>query len=116
MVLLIEKEPEEALNMKRPVKGEVISSTFDEPVQRQFAVAGMVIEKAKRLTELKKDFVILLDSITRLGRAFNAVIPSPGKVLTVGVMPMLFKDLKDFSVPPEILKKGGRLQLFLLLS
>ena len=71
--------------MQRTVKGEVISSTFDEPAQRHVAVAEMVIEKAKRLTEHKKDVVILLDSITRLGRAYNAVVPSSGKVLTGGV-------------------------------
>ena len=80
MVLLIDERPEEVTDMQRTVKGEVISSTFDEPAQRHVAVAEMVIEKAKRLTEHKKDVVILLDSITRLGRAYNAVIPSSGKV------------------------------------
>jgi len=85
MVLLIDERPEEVTDMKRTVKGEVISSTFDEPASRHVAVAEMVIEKAKRLTEHKKDVVILLDSITRLGRAYNAVIPSSGKVLTGGV-------------------------------
>ena len=85
MVLLIDERPEEVTDMQRTVKGEVISSTFDEPAQRHVAVAEMVIEKAKRLTEHKKDVVILLDSITRLGRAYNAVIPSSGKVLTGGV-------------------------------
>ena len=73
MVLLIDERPEEVTDMQRTVKGEVISSTFDEPAQRHVAVAEMVIEKAKRLTEHKKDVVILLDSITRLGRAYNAV-------------------------------------------
>ena len=82
MVLLIDERPEEVTDMQRTVKGEVISSTFDEPAQRHVAVAEMVIEKAKRLTEHKKDVVILLDSITRLGRAYNAVVPSYGKVLT----------------------------------
>ena len=76
MVLLIDERPEEVTDMQRTVKGEVISSTFDEPAQRHVAVAEMVIEKAKRLTEHKKDVVILLDSITRLGRAYNAVVPS----------------------------------------
>ena len=85
IVLLIDERPEEVTDMQRSVKGEVISSTFDEPAQRHVAVAEMVIEKAKRLTENKKDVVILLDSITRLGRAYNAVIPSSGKVLTGGV-------------------------------
>ena len=85
MVLLIDERPEEVTDMQRTVKGEVISSTFDEPAQRHVAVAEMVIEKAKRLTEHKKDVVILLDSITRLGRAYNAVVPSSGKVLTGGV-------------------------------
>ena len=79
MVLLIDERPEEVTDMQRTVKGEVISSTFDEPAQRHVAVAEMVIEKAKRLTEHKKDVVILLDSITRLGRAYNAVVPSSGK-------------------------------------
>ena len=82
MVLLIDERPEEVTDMQRTVKGEVISSTFDEPASRHVAVAEMVIEKAKRLTEHKKDVVILLDSITRLGRAYNAVVPSSGKVLT----------------------------------
>ena len=85
MVLLIDERPEEVTDMQRSVKGEVISSTFDEPASRHVAVAEMVIEKAKRLTEHKKDVVILLDSITRLGRAYNAVVPSSGKVLTGGV-------------------------------
>ena len=85
MVLLIDERPEEVTDMQRSVKGEVVSSTFDEPASRHVAVAEMVIEKAKRLVEHKKDVVILLDSITRLGRAYNAVIPSSGKVLTGGV-------------------------------
>ena len=80
MVLLIDERPEEVTDMQRSVKGEVVSSTFDEPASRHVAVAEMVIEKAKRLVEHKKDVVILLDSITRLGRAYNAVVPSSGKV------------------------------------
>ena len=89
MVLLIDERPEEVTDMQRTVKGEVISSTFDEPAQRHVAVAEMVIEKAKRLVEYKHDVVILLDSITRLGRAYNTVVPSSGKVLTGGVEEML---------------------------
>ena len=85
MVLLIDERPEEVTDMQRSVKGEVVSSTFDEPASRHVAVAEMVIEKAKRLVEHKKDVVILLDPITRLGRAYNAVVPSSGKVLTGGV-------------------------------
>ena len=85
MVLLIDERPEEVTDMKRSIKGEVISSTFDEPASRHVQVTEMVIEKAKRLVEYKHDVVILLDSITRLGRAYNAVIPSSGKVLTGGV-------------------------------
>ena len=87
IVLLIDERPEEVTDMQRSVKGEVISSTFDEPATRHVAVAEMVIEKAKRLVEHKRDVVILLDSITRLGRAFNTVVPSSGKVLTGGSMP-----------------------------
>ena len=85
IVLLIDERPEEVTDMQRSVKGEVVSSTFDEPATRHVAVAEMVIEKAKRLVEHKRDVVILLDSITRLGRAFNTVVPSSGKVLTGGV-------------------------------
>ncbi|MDP9085484.1 MAG: transcription termination factor Rho, partial [Pseudomonadota bacterium] len=85
IVLLIDERPEEVTDMQRSVKGEVVSSTFDEPAQRHVQVAEMVIEKAKRLVEHKKDVVILLDSITRLGRAYNTVVPSSGKVLTGGV-------------------------------
>ncbi|MFB0939857.1 MAG: transcription termination factor Rho, partial [Paracoccaceae bacterium] len=84
IVLLIDERPEEVTDMQRSVKGEVISSTFDEPATRHVAVSEMVIEKAKRLVEHKRDVVILLDSITRLGRAFNTVVPSSGKVLTGG--------------------------------
>ena len=102
IVLLIDERPEEVTDMQRTVKGEVISSTFDEPAQRHVAVAEMVIEKAKRLTEHKKDVVILLDSITRLGRAYNAVIPSSGKVLTGGVDANALQRPKDFLVLQEI--------------
>ena len=80
-MLLIDERPEEVTDMQRSVKGEVISSTFDEPATRHVQVAEMVIEKAKRLVEHKRDVVILLDSITRLGRAYNTVVPSSGKVL-----------------------------------
>lgn len=85
MVLLIDERPEEVTEMERSVKGEVIASTFDEPATRHVQVAEMVIEKAKRLAESKKDVVILLDSITRLARAYNTVVPTSGKVLTGGV-------------------------------
>src|SRR5215208_5506836 len=85
MVLLIDERPEEVTEMSRSVRGEVVASTFDEPASRHVQVAEMVIEKAKRLVEHKKDVVILLDSITRLGRAYNTVVPSSGKVLTGGV-------------------------------
>ena len=102
IVLLIDERPEEVTDMQRTVKGEVISSTFDEPAQRHVAVAEMVIEKAKRLTEHKKDVVILLDSITRLGRAYNAVIPSSGKVLTGGVDANALQRPKDFLEQREI--------------
>ena len=97
LVALIGERPEEVTDMQRSVKGEVISSTFDEPASRHVAVAEMVIEKAKRLTEHKKDVVILLDSITRLGRAYNAVIPSSGKVLTGGVDANALQKPKRFS-------------------
>src|SRR6056300_1105883 len=85
IVLLIDERPEEVTEMSRSVKGEVVASTFDEPATRHVQVAEMVIEKAKRMVEHKKDVVILLDSITRLARAYNTVIPSSGKVLTGGV-------------------------------
>ena len=85
MVLLIDERPEEVTDMQRSVEGEVISSTFDEPAQRHVQVAEMVIEKAKRLVEHKKDVLILLDSITRLARAYNTVAPSSGKVLSGGL-------------------------------
>ena len=111
MVLLIDERPEEVTDMQRTVKGEVISSIFDEPASRHVAVAEMVIEKAKRLTEHKKDVIILLDSITRLGRAYNAVVPSSGKVLQVELTLMLCKDQKDFLVQQEILSREGSLTI-----
>ena len=104
--LLIDERPEEVTDMQRTVKGEVISSTFDEPAQRHVAVAEMVIEKAKRMTEHKKDVVILLDSITRLEELYNAVVPSSGKVLTGGVDANALKDQKDSLEQPETSKKA----------
>ena len=111
MVLLIDERPEEVTDMQRSVKGEVISSTFDEPAQRHVAVAEMVIEKAKRLTENKKDVVILLDSITRLGRAYNAVIPSSGKVLTGGVDANALQRPKRFFGAARNVEQGGSLTI-----
>ena len=111
MVLLIDERPEEVTDMQRSVKGEVISSTFDEPASRHVAVAEMVIEKAKRLTENKKDVVILLDSITRLGRAYNAVIPSSGKVLTGGVDANALQRPKRFFGAARNIEEGGSLTI-----
>ena len=111
IVLLIDERPEEVTDMQRTVKGEVISSTFDEPAQRHVAVAEMVIEKAKRLTEHKKDVVILLDSITRLGRAYNAVIPSSGKVLTGGVDANALLRPKRFFGAARNIEEGGSLTI-----
>jgi len=111
MVLLIDERPEEVTDMQRTVKGEVISSTFDEPATRHVAVAEMVIEKAKRLTEHKKDVVILLDSITRLGRAYNAVIPSSGKVLTGGVDANALQRPKRFFGAARNIEEGGSLTI-----
>ena len=111
MVLLVDERPEEVTDMKRTVKGEVISSTFDEPASRHVAVAEMVIEKAKRLTEHKKDVVILLDSITRLGRAYNAVIPSSGKVLTGGVDANALQRPKRFFGAARNIEEGGSLTI-----
>ena len=111
MVLLIDERPEEVTDMERTVKGEVISSTFDEPATRHVAVAEMVIEKAKRLTEHKKDVVILLDSITRLGRAYNAVIPSSGKVLTGGVDANALQRPKRFFGAARKVEEGGSLTI-----
>ena len=109
MVLLIDERPEEVTDMQRTVKGEVISSTFDEPAQRHVAVAEIVIEKAKRLAEHKKDVVILLDSITRLGRAYNAVVPSSGKVLTGGVDANALQRPKRFFGAARNIEEGGSL-------
>ncbi|MDA9931387.1 transcription termination factor Rho [Candidatus Pelagibacter sp.] len=111
IVLLIDERPEEVTDMQRTVKGEVVSSTFDEPAQRHVAVAEMVIEKAKRLTEHKKDVVILLDSITRLGRAYNAVIPSSGKVLTGGVDANALQRPKRFFGAARNIEEGGSLTI-----
>ena len=111
MVLLIDERPEEVTDMQRTVKGEVISSTFDEPASRHVAVAEMVIEKAKRLAEHKKDVVILLDSITRLGRAYNAVVPSSGKVLTGGVDANALQRPKRFFGAARNIEEGGSLTI-----
>ena len=111
MVLLIDERPEEVTDMQRTVKGEVISSTFDEPAQRHVAVAEMVIEKAKRMTEHKRDVVILLDSITRLGRAYNAVVPSSGKVLTGGVDANALQRPKRFFGAARNIEEGGSLTI-----
>jgi len=111
IVLLIDERPEEVTDMQRSVKGEVVSSTFDEPASRHVAVAEMVIEKAKRLTEHKKDVVILLDSITRLGRAYNAVVPSSGKVLTGGVDANALQRPKRFFGAARNIEEGGSLTI-----
>ena len=111
MVLLIDERPEEVTDMQRTVKGEVISSTFDEPASRHVAIAEMVIEKAKRLVEHKKDVIILLDSITRLGRAYNAVIPSSGKVLTGGVDANALQRPKRFFGAARNIEEGGSLTI-----
>jgi len=111
MVLLIDERPEEVTDMQRSVKGEVISSTLDEPASRHVAVAEMVIEKAKRLVEHKKDVIILLDSITRLGRAYNAVIPSSGKVLTGGVDANALQRPKRFFGAARNIEQGGSLTI-----
>jgi transcription termination factor Rho len=111
MVLLIDERPEEVTDMQRTVKGEVASSTFDEPASRHVAVAEMVIEKAKRLVEHKKDVVILLDSITRLGRAYNTVVPSSGKVLTGGVDANALQRPKRFFGAARNIEEGGSLTI-----
>ena len=111
MVLLIDERPEEVTDMQRTVEGEVISSTFDEPASRHVAVAEMVIEKAKRLVEHRKDVIILLDSITRLGRAYNAVIPSSGKVLTGGVDANALQRPKRFFGAARNVEEGGSLTI-----
>lgn len=111
IVLLIDERPEEVTDMQRSVKGEVVSSTFDEPAGRHVAVAEMVIEKAKRLVEHKRDVVILLDSITRLGRAFNTVVPSSGKVLTGGVDANALQRPKRFFGAARNIEEGGSLTI-----
>jgi transcription termination factor Rho len=111
IVLLIDERPEEVTDMQRSVKGEVVSSTFDEPATRHVQVAEMVIEKAKRLVEHKKDVVILLDSITRLGRAYNTVVPSSGKVLTGGVDANALQRPKRFFGAARNIEEGGSLSI-----
>ena len=110
MVLLIDERPEEVTDMQRTVKGEVISSTFDEPASRHVAVAEMVIEKLKGLLNIK-DVVILLDSLTRLGRAYNAVVPSSGKVLTGGVDANALQRPKRFFGAARNVEQGGSLTI-----
>tara|TARA_B100002003_G_scaffold154290_1_gene143103 strand:- start:352 stop:1623 length:1272 start_codon:yes stop_codon:yes gene_type:complete len=111
IVLLIDERPEEVTDMQRSVKGEVVSSTFDEPATRHVAVSEMVIEKAKRLTEHGRDVVILLDSITRLGRAYNTVVPSSGKVLTGGVDANALQRPKRFFGAARNIEEGGSLTI-----
>jgi transcription termination factor Rho len=111
LVLLIDERPEEVTDMDRSVQGEVVSSTFDEPAQRHVQVAEMVIEKAKRLVEHKKDVVILLDSITRLARAYNTVVPSSGKVLTGGVDANALQRPKRFFGAARNIEEGGSLTI-----
>ena len=111
IVLLIDERPEEVTDMQRSVKGEVIASTFDEPAQRHVQVAEMVIEKAKRLVEYKKDVVILLDSITRLARAYNTIVPSSGKVLSGGVDSNALQRPKRFFGSARNIEKGGSLTI-----
>jgi transcription termination factor Rho len=111
IVLLIDERPEEVTDMQRTVRGEVISSTFDEPATRHVQVAEMVIEKAKRLVEHKRDVVILLDSITRLARAFNTVAPSSGKVLSGGVDANALQKPKRFFGAARNVEEGGSLTI-----
>ncbi|MEI9988172.1 MAG: transcription termination factor Rho [Aliidongia sp.] len=111
IVLLIDERPEEVTDMARSVKGEVVSSTFDEPASRHVSVAEMVIEKAKRLVEHKRDVVILLDSITRLARAYNTVVPSSGKVLTGGVDANALQRPKRFFGAARNIEEGGSLTI-----
>ena len=111
IVLLIDERPEEVTDMQRSVKGEVVSSTFDQPATRHVAVSEMVIEKAKRLVEHKRDVVILLDSITRLGRAYNTVVPSSGKVLTGGVDANALQRPKRFFGAARNIEEGGSLTI-----
>ena len=111
IVLLVDERPEEVTDMQRTVKGEVIASTFDEPAARHVQVAEMVIEKAKRLVEHKRDVVILLDNITRLGRAYNTVVPSSGKVLTGGVDANALQRPKRFFGAARNIEEGGSLTI-----
>jgi transcription termination factor Rho len=111
IVLLIDERPEEVTDMARSVKGEVVSSTFDEPASRHVQVAEMVIEKAKRLVEGKKDVIILLDSITRLARAYNTISPSSGKVLTGGVDANALQRPKRFFGAARNIEEGGSLTI-----
>ena len=111
IVLLIDERPEEVTDMQRSVRGEVISSTFDEPASRHVQVTEMVIEKAKRLVEHKRDVVILLDSITRLARAYNTVVPSSGKVLTGGVDANALQRPKRFFGAARNIEEGGSLTI-----
>ncbi len=111
IVLLVDERPEEVTEMQRTVRGEVVASTFDEPATRHVQVAEMVIEKAKRLAELKKDVVILLDSITRLARAYNTVVPASGKVLTGGVDANALQRPKRFFGAARNLEEGGSLTI-----
>jgi transcription termination factor Rho len=111
IVLLIDERPEEVTDMQRSVKGEVVSSTFDEPPQRHIQVADMVIEKAKRLVEHKRDVVILLDSVTRLARAYNAIVPPSGKVLSGGVDSNALQRPKRFFGAARNVEEGGSLTI-----
>jgi transcription termination factor Rho len=111
IVLLIDERPEEVTDMQRSVKGEVISSTFDEPAERHVQVAEVVLEKAKRLVECKKDVVILLDSITRLARAYNATVPQSGKILSGGVDSNALQKPKRFFGAARNIEEGGSLTI-----
>jgi transcription termination factor Rho len=110
-VLLVDERPEEVTEMQRSVKGEVVASTFDEPAVRHVQVAEMVIEKAKRLVEMKRDVIILLDSITRLARAYNTVVPSSGKVLSGGVDANALQRPKRFFGAARNIEEGGSLTI-----
>jgi transcription termination factor Rho len=111
IVLLIDERPEEVTDMQRSVRGEVISSTFDEPAQRHIQVAEMVIEKSKRLVESRKDVVILLDSITRLARAYNAVVPSSGKILSGGIEATALTKPRQFFATARNIEEGGSITI-----
>lgn len=111
IVLLVDERPEEVTEMQRSVRGEVVASTFDEPAVRHVQVAEMVIEKAKRLVEMKRDVIILLDSITRLARAYNTVVPSSGKVLSGGVDANALQRPKRFFGAARNIEEGGSLTI-----